>query len=91
MERTTAEILLLSEGILEGTYLLRKSRRHDGFAVSVRCQGCVKHFVLIFQIKTQCYLFGNATFETLRELLDHFESCPILTRENGVFLLHDFC
>ena len=85
MERTTAEILLLSEGILEGTYLLRKSRRHEGYAVSVRCQGCVKHFVLNCQASraNNWYIFGNASFETMRELLDHFESCPILTREDG--------
>ncbi|XP_066914738.1 dual adapter for phosphotyrosine and 3-phosphotyrosine and 3-phosphoinositide-like isoform X1 [Clytia hemisphaerica] len=84
MQRTAAEILLLSDGILEGTYLLRKSRRHDDYAVSVRCEGSVKHFMLSFSGKAQSYIFGNASFYTIQELLDHFESCPILSRDNDV-------
>ena len=87
MQRTAAEILLLSDGILEGTYLLRKSRRHDNYAVSVRCEGAVKHFMLSYNAKTQSYIFGNASFYTIQELLDHFESCPILSRDNGMSLL----
>lgn len=84
IQRTAVEFLLLSEEILEGTYLLRKSRRHDGYAVSVKCRGSVKHFVLRFMPNLGVYVFGNATFESLKALLDHFESCPILTKENDV-------
>lgn len=83
MQRTAAEILLLSDGIFEGTFLLRRSLRYEGYAVSVRCEGSVKHFKLCYNHRTECFVFGNASFPTLAELLAHFESCPILSKDNG--------
>lgn len=83
MQRTAAEILLLSDEIHEGTFLLRRSLRYEGYAVSVRCEGSVKHFKLSYNYQSECFIFGNASFPTLRELLDHFESCPILSKDNG--------
>lgn len=84
MQRTSAEILLMSDGILEGTFLLRRSLRYEGYAVSVRCEGSVKHFKLCYDNRTESYVFGNASFPTLRGLLAHFESCPILSKDNDV-------
>ena len=73
----------MSDGILEGTFLLRRSLRYEGYAVSVRCEGSVKHFKLCYDNRTESYVFGNASFPTLRGLLAHFESCPILSKDNG--------
>eukprot|EP00111_Clytia_hemisphaerica_P007607 TCONS_00022117-protein len=94
LDRTAAESLLLQTNIIESTYLLRKSPRHDGYSVSVKCQGkVIKHFVLSYDNRIHEYKFGNASFGSLQDLLGHFESCPILTKENDVpvTLIHPYC
>jgi len=70
--------------------MLRKSQRHEGFSVSVKCQGSVKHFVLDYNNRLHEYKFGNASFSSIQELLRHFESCPILTKENGSIFIFGF-
>lgn len=92
MNRTAAVTLLKQPDLLEGTYLLRKSPRHDGFTVSVKVQDDVKHFVLDYNNRFHEYKFGNATFSSIQTLIEHFESVPILTKENSipVTLIHPY-
>ena len=84
LTRTAADTLLLQKDILECTYLLRKSTSHNGYSISVKCQGgVIKHFVLDYNNRIHEFKFGNASFDSLTELMRHFESCPILTKDNG--------
>jgi len=83
MTRHTSEALLLANGV-EGSYLLRNSQDQPGsYAVSVRCQDSIKHFSLEMIGCKGSYTFGIGSFDTLKELLDHFECMPVLGTGSG--------
>lgn len=81
--RHVAETLLLGNGI-EGTYLLRLSKKQSGYAVSVRCHDSIRHYVVQHDKVADIYVFGVATFYSLQELLDHFASIPVVSNETDV-------
>ncbi|XP_065679204.1 dual adapter for phosphotyrosine and 3-phosphotyrosine and 3-phosphoinositide isoform X2 [Hydra vulgaris] len=78
ISRSTAETILISNAN-EGTYLLRINSDKQNYSVSVRCQNSVKHYVINHDKKKNIFVFGIATFYSLKELLDHFESHPVLS------------
>ncbi|XP_004208480.2 dual adapter for phosphotyrosine and 3-phosphotyrosine and 3-phosphoinositide [Hydra vulgaris] len=78
ISRKTAETILTNNAT-EGTYLLRINSDKQNYSVSVRCQNSVKHYVITYNKEKNIFLFGKATFESLKELLDHFESHPVLS------------
>ncbi|XP_057303591.1 dual adapter for phosphotyrosine and 3-phosphotyrosine and 3-phosphoinositide-like [Hydractinia symbiolongicarpus] len=83
MTRNTAEALLLANGV-EGTYLLRRSKNNPGmYTVSVRCKDSLKHFALEYNLYTNTYSFGMGKFDTLYELLEHFNCMPMLGGDSG--------
>lgn len=84
MTRNTAEVLLLANG-LEGSYLLRNSHLSKGlYAVSVRCKDSIKHYSLEMAGCGGTYRFGMGEFDSLKELLEHFECKPVLGNLSGV-------
>lgn len=83
--RHTAESVLMQNGT-DGTYLLRPSSKGNGnYALSVRCDQAVKHFPVVWtssEIK-----FGQCTFKSAAEFVDHFRNKPLLSGESGQVVL----
>lgn len=81
MNRNAAEAILLTNAT-EGTYLLRDSKGIPGqYTISVRYSSSVKHFSLKFDKKI--YKFGIGEFDSLAELMDHFQCLPVLGTDTG--------
>ena len=92
ISRNASEVLLLSNSEA-GTYLLRRSSSNPGqYSISVRCKDSVKHYTLQYKEQQQCYVFGRATFESLQDVVDHFQCAPVLTSTDGnaVSMLHPY-
>ncbi|XP_078318395.1 dual adapter for phosphotyrosine and 3-phosphotyrosine and 3-phosphoinositide-like isoform X3 [Crassostrea virginica] len=79
-DRHTAESLLLHNGV-DGTYLLRPSSKPGDYALSVRCDSSVKHYLLTW-IGTS-YKFGFGEFESVEDLLHYFQNSPLIGSESG--------
>ncbi|XP_065655207.1 dual adapter for phosphotyrosine and 3-phosphotyrosine and 3-phosphoinositide-like [Hydra vulgaris] len=87
MSRSIAETILLNNAT-EGTYLLRINSDKENYSVSVRCQNSIKHYVITHNKEKNIFVFGIATFYSLKELLDYFESYPELSSaENETVVL----
>eukprot|EP00794_Sanderia_malayensis_P017440 gene17440-19184_t len=81
MGRNAAEAILLTNAC-EGTYLLRDSVGNPGhYTLSVRYSDSVKHFSIRWV--NGIYQFGVGEFESLQELLEHFECLPVLGTDTG--------
>lgn len=86
--RHVAESVLMSTGE-DGSYLLRDSNTNLGeFTLSVRAKNSVKHFPVRWEGKE--FSFGFGKFQTVPELLEHFESKPVIGGESGVLTLLKF-
>lgn len=48
-----------------------------------RCRNSIKHYYLEMIGCSGCYKFGMGEFDTLKELLDHFECMPVLGNLSG--------
>ncbi|CAG5127808.1 unnamed protein product [Candidula unifasciata] len=85
LTRHTAESILMQNGS-DGTYLLRPSRKGSvKYALSVKCNQAVKHFPVLWsspEIK-----FGQCTFKSAEEFVDHFRNKPLLSGESGQVVL----
>lgn len=78
LSRTQAEDML-TRIHRDGAYVVRKSEREsDAFAISFRAEGKIKHC----RIKQEGRLFtiGNAQFESLTKLVEHYEKYPLYRR-----------
>lgn len=83
-----AESVLISTGE-DGSYLLRDSLSSPGeFTLSVRAKNSVKHFPVRWN-GTE-FSFGFGRFSTVQELIEHFESKPVIGGESGVLTLLKF-
>ena len=67
---------LLSRLNMDGVFLVRQGERVvSSFAVSFRAEGKVKHCLI--KKDGRLYAIGTATFETLVELIAHYEKNPL--------------
>jgi hypothetical protein len=81
ISRHVAESVLMSTGE-DGSYLLRDSNTNLGeFTLSVRAKNSVKHFPVRWGGSE--FTFGFGKFQTVCELLEHFESKPVIGGESG--------
>lgn len=88
ISRHVAESVLMSTGE-DGSYLLRDSNTNLGeFTLSVRAKNSVKHFPVRWGGSE--FTFGFGKFQTVCELLEHFESKPVIGGESGVLTLLKF-
>ncbi|XP_052685305.1 dual adapter for phosphotyrosine and 3-phosphotyrosine and 3-phosphoinositide-like isoform X1 [Crassostrea angulata] len=86
-DRHTAESLLLQNGV-DGTYLLRPSSKPGDYALSVRCDSSVKHYPLTWTGTN--YKFGHGEFESVQDLLHHFQNKPLIGSESGQLTLLNY-
>jgi len=88
ISRHVAESVLISTGE-DGSYLLRDSASNPGeYTLSVRAKNSVKHFPVRWDGKE--FSFGFGKFATVMDLLEHFESKPVIGGESGVLTLLKF-
>ncbi|XP_059179067.1 dual adapter for phosphotyrosine and 3-phosphotyrosine and 3-phosphoinositide-like [Physella acuta] len=85
LSRHTAESMLIQNG-MDGTYLLRPSSKGTGeYALSVKCEQTVKHFNIVWtgmEIR-----FGQCTFNSAADFVEHFKNKPLLCGESGQVVL----
>lgn len=85
LSRHTAESMLMQNG-MDGTYLLRQSSKGSGeYALSVKCEQAVKHFNIVWtgsEIR-----FGQCTFKSAADFVEHFKNKPLLCGESGQVVL----
>lgn len=85
LSRHTAESMLMQNG-MDGTYLLRPSSKGSGeYALSVKCEQAVKHFNIVWTGSE--INFGQCTFKTASDFVEHFKNKPLLCGESGQVVL----
>uniref|UniRef100_A0A0B7AGP9 Dual adapter for phosphotyrosine and 3-phosphotyrosine and 3-phosphoinositide n=1 Tax=Arion vulgaris TaxID=1028688 RepID=A0A0B7AGP9_9EUPU len=85
LNRHTAESMLMHNG-MDGTYLLRPSSKGTGeYALSVKCEQAVKHFKIVWMDSN--ITFGQCTFKSVAEFVEHFRNKPLLSGESGQVVL----
>ncbi|XP_077999399.1 dual adapter for phosphotyrosine and 3-phosphotyrosine and 3-phosphoinositide-like [Glandiceps talaboti] len=85
--RHVTESILLHNG-RDGSYLLRTSETNPGeYTLSVRSKDAVKHFRLQKGRSGALFKFGAFAFDSLGELLDHFDKQPVIGGETGSIIV----